>query len=75
MRRESYPIQAILLVLLLVVSAGCEKKIEKVSDQELRAKWAECQDMNAPGAAMIMACENYERECKRRRKELKRFVC
>ena len=48
---------------------------ETITDDELRAKYSECYDMNEPGAAMILACENYKRECDRRAKELNRYIC
>jgi len=60
---------------LLIISAGCQREIEKVSDDDLRAKYSECYDMNEPGAAMIMACKNYKEECDRRSKEIGRFIC
>lgn len=54
--------------------AACERDIHKISDQELIEKRNECMSMNDPAPAMIFACENYKRECKRRR-ELGRFLC
>lgn len=61
------------LVSILLLTA-CERDIHKVSDQDLIEKRNECMSMNDPAPAMIFACENYKKECKRRR-ELGRFLC
>lgn len=55
------------LIAAVVFLAACESKWDKMPDEELAAKSAECFNMNSPGAAMAKACENYERECKKRR--------
>lgn len=65
-----------LLVLFVSLVAGCgNSKFEKMPDMELAAKNTECLTMNEPAPAMIFACENYAKECKRRREEEKRYVC
>lgn len=64
-----------LLLVSVVTLVGCSREIEKVSDEELRAKWSECVDMNDPAPAMLFACENYKKECERRGKETGRYVC
>ncbi len=69
------PLHLLIICLLLLSSNGCERKIEQVTDDDLRAKYAECFDMNEPAAAMILACENYKRECDRRSKKIGRFIC
>ena len=65
----------ILLFAFVGASAGCDRAIEKISDQELQGKYAECQSTENPSAAMGFACENYKRECKRRREETGRYIC
>ncbi len=60
---------------LVLFTVGCEKEIEKVSNVKLREKWQECEYTRNPAPAMGFACENYRKECERRRKELKRNVC
>ncbi len=64
---------AILAVTFLIY--GCESKWEKMPDDELASKRAECMNMNDPAPAMIQVCKNYKRECDRRREEEKRYVC
>lgn len=68
-------LQLALLAFLIAVSAGCDRKIEKMSNQELQGKSTECQNAENPSAAMGFACENYKRECDRRRKEMGRYIC
>ncbi len=63
------------LSLFIGATTGCDRAIEKVSDQELLAKYSECQSTDNPSAAMGFACENYKRECERRRKETGRYIC
>jgi hypothetical protein len=55
------------LIVAVVFLAACESKWDKMPDDELAAKSADCFNMNSPGAAMAKACENYERECQKRR--------
>jgi hypothetical protein len=64
-----------LLLLLSVLLVGCSKKIESVSDEYLKEKMLDCRTTREPAPALIFACENYEKECERRRKERKRNVC
>lgn len=64
-----------ILSLFISVTTGCDRAIEKVSDQELMGKYSECQNAENPSAAMGFACENYKKECERRRKETGRYIC
>lgn len=65
------------LVVSTALLAGCEGggNLKGLSDDELVEKVSECVDMNEPGPAMVLACENYQRECKRRREETGIYVC
>lgn len=64
------------LVLTFVMALGaCDRKIEQISDSDLTKKRNECRNMRDPAPAMIFACDNYARECKRRREVQGRFVC
>ncbi len=49
--------------------SACESKWEKMPDDELAAKNAECYTIDDPAAAMIQVCKNYKRECERRRSQ------
>ena len=53
----------------VVFLAACESKWEKMPDDELAAKAAECQSISELSTAMAQVCKNYARECERRRKE------
>lgn len=65
----------LLLLAMVVLVSGCEREIEKVSDQALQEKWSECQSTENPSPAMAFACDNYKRECERRRKKTGRYIC
>jgi len=56
-----------LFLIAMIFMAGCESKWEKMPDDELAMKSAECYNMNDPAPAMIQVCKNYKRECERRR--------
>jgi hypothetical protein len=56
-----------------VLMTGCESTWEKMTDEELAMKSAECQSVD-PGPAMAQVCANVERECARRRGN-KNYVC
>jgi hypothetical protein len=38
-----------------------------IPDNELRSKWRECKQIKNPSRTKVLACENYERECSRRK--------
>lgn len=38
-----------------------------IPDAELRQKWRECKIISNPSRTKVLACENYERECARRK--------
>ena len=57
----------------LLAAAGCGSQMEDISDAELQEKVYECRSSSlSPG--MAIACDNFRRECERRRSE-GRFVC
>jgi len=66
---------ALLALLQLLVLSACSRPIEEISDDELQRKFGECAAMNDPAPAMIFACENYERECRRRNEKSGRYIC
>ena len=65
---------AALLLPGLLAFAGCEGKLADLPDAELQDHVYECSNTvdQAPGFAI--SCDNYRRECQRRRDE-GRFVC
>lgn len=64
----------LLLVSLLCTGCGGGGKSAGIPDAELRTKWAGCKTAQNPSRIKAMACENYERECARRKKNGER-VC
>jgi len=65
-----------LLTLLPVVAllAGCEGKLASLSDTELQDRMLECRSTTEQSPGMAISCDNYRRECARRR-EAGNFVC
>lgn len=65
------------LLVLLPALQGCDgnEKFAKLSDYELAEEHGKCLDKKptAPGAKII--CDNYAKECDRRKKALGTFVC
>lgn len=64
-------------VLLLAAAAGlaaCESKLAGLSDTELQDRMYECNTTVDQAPGMAISCDNYRRECQRRREE-GRFVC
>lgn len=47
--------------------SACENKFSSMPDSELRMKHAECGYMKNPQPGQAMACQNIEREMKRRK--------
>ncbi len=64
----------LLFVLFLSIGCGGGGKAAKIPDSELRSKARECKTFENPSRIKVMACENYVRECARRKKAGKR-VC
>ncbi len=64
-----------LLLAGLIVLGGCSKnKLEELSDNELQDRMYECNTTVDQSPGMAISCDNYRRECQRRREE-GRFVC
>lgn len=58
---------------LLIMACG-DSKMAKLSDTELNEKIERCRANTSPSPGFAVACDNYQRECDRRRKEGK-MVC
>lgn len=61
------------LLMLLMISVfleGCDTggKSAKIPDLELRKKWKECNMIEKPSRIKALACENYTRQCAKRKK-------
>ena len=75
MERSHLRKPAMLLVLAgLLGLAGCEGKLASLSDTELQDRMYECDTTPDQSPGMAISCDNYRRECERRREE-GRFVC
>lgn len=62
------------LLLTITLSAmmvsGCDMfggPSADIPDGELRKMWRECKYISNPSRTKVLACENYERECARRK--------
>jgi hypothetical protein len=67
-------IRRLVLVGALAALAGCEGKLAKISDADLQDRMYECNTTVDQAPGMAISCDNYRRECHRRRDE-GRFVC
>lgn len=54
--------------------AACEGSLGGMSDRELQEKAHECMTEQEQSPGMAIQCDNYRRECQRRR-DAGRFVC
>lgn len=68
------PLRASLALLLIASALGCESKLARLTPDELRDRIFECQTTREPGPALAIACDNYRRECTRRR-NAGQYVC
>lgn len=75
-QRRSAPRPArILLILAVLGLAACGNgKLAKLSDAELQDRIYDCNTTHSQSPGFAISCDNYQRECKRRREE-GRFVC
>ncbi len=62
------------VVLLCCAVVGCESDISALSDEDLADKMYECNQATTSSPGFSIRCDNYRRECKKRRKD-GRFVC
>ena len=70
-QRHRLRLSALLCVFL---SAGCSSELESLTDEELQDRVYECKRETSMSPGQAISCDNYERECQRRRKE-GRYVC
>ncbi|RDL44714.1 hypothetical protein DN730_10045 [Marinomonas piezotolerans] len=57
-------------ILVIASLSGCDMfagPSADIPDAELRKKWRECKTISNPSRTKVLACENYERECARRK--------
>ena len=58
------------LVISAALLAGCDMfggPSADLSNKELRAKWKRCKANPSPSRTAVLACENFKRECDRRK--------
>ena len=71
-QRRLKPITVLMLVCF--AATGCDGKLTGLSDSELQDKVYECDSAQSQSPGFAISCDNYRRECKRRRDD-GRFVC
>lgn len=69
-----HPARVACLCFGLLVSSGCEGKLAGMSDTTLQDKMHECNTQTSQSPGFAISCDNYRRECERRR-EAGRYVC
>lgn len=62
------------LLTLSIGVAGCEGKLASLSDHDLQDRIHECNTQQSQSPGFAISCDNYRRECARRRDE-GRYVC
>ena len=72
--RPQFAKTLVLSLLTIGLLSGCGSKLADVSDNELADQMHACRTDQDPSPGRAIACDNYKRECDRRRKE-GRFVC
>ena len=65
--------QALVLATFLLAT-GCEGRLAGLSDRELQDRVYECNTQQSQSPGFAITCDNYRRECARRR-EQGRYVC
>lgn len=73
--RWAAPAAASAGLILLTTLSGCNDGLQSLDDADLAERWEECRNVNAPTPALVQSCQNVERECQRRARELKNHVC
>lgn len=73
--RSGTSVNMLILGVVLGSAAGCgEGKLASLPDVDLQDRIYECDSTSEQSPGMAISCDNYRRECKRRRDE-GRFVC
>ena len=69
------PVPKIILFAFLAVGlSSCGSKLEGLTDEDLQDKMYECQANTSQSPGFAISCDNFRRECTRRRDD-GRFVC
>ncbi|MFT2111058.1 hypothetical protein [Marinomonas sp. 2405UD68-3] len=58
------------ILILAVGLTACDifsNPSEQIPNSDLRSKWRECTSISNPSRTKALACDNYERECDRRK--------
>lgn len=63
------------LMVCLSLAACDNSKMRSLSDIELSEKADECRRMKDPAPILVQMCRSVERECERRERELRLYLC
>ncbi len=63
-----------ILALIFMGMAGCGNELEALSDSQLQDRSYQCAQATEQTPGQAISCDNYRRECQRRR-DLGRYVC
>ena len=72
--RHALPKSALAFFTASVFLVGCEGKLAGIGDMELQDKIYQCNTTADQSPGFAISCDNYRRECERRR-DKGRFVC
>lgn len=62
------------MALVVVLLGGCGNELANLSDSDLQDRSHECRTNTEPTPGQAISCDNFRRECRRRRDE-GRYVC
>jgi len=67
----------LLLIPVVLMASGCDQRspLAHLSDYELSEKHDRCLEKRPTAPGAHIACENYKKECEKRRNELGSYVC
>lgn len=69
-----YSGRAIVTSIFVLMLTACESRLAGMSDADLQDRVYECNYAQSQSPGFAISCDNYRRECKRRREE-GRYVC
>lgn len=74
-RCHTYRMRLLLVTCITFVAlSGCSNKLAGMADHELQDKSYACRQATAQSPGFAISCDNYKRECERRR-EAGRYLC
>ena len=73
-RPSKRPMGRLSLLALICALVACDSRINNMADTDLQDRMYECRDSQSQNPGFAISCDNYRRECLRRREQGK-FLC